>query len=341
MIGRESGGGLIPLFINFGYLPQSGGVCIILRDVTGLKRREDDLRAARRDAHEAEEERDSVRSALRHELRQPLDAIISLSETINEQAFGRLGDNRYHALAREIATKSRQARGVVGRLLGEPPLEMPAAEPAAIPPAPESKMNDEDASQINDALAEAVSLVQPRANARRIIIRAALSPVLARTPSDPETLKEIALQLLQGAVHFTPAGGQIVVSTAVAASGETVLRFRDNGIAPGRRQSAGAKSEGKAAESAHLHKARGLAEGSARASLFMQFQAKACWWRCSCRKPKQDLSIIRQFIPAICGKRTYCAFWRQAIKPVETCQLWRCRPMAGAAQTRPDTNVPR
>ncbi|TNB49211.1 PAS domain S-box protein [Martelella lutilitoris] len=270
VIGREAGGGLIPLFITLGRLPQSGGVCAILRDVTSLKRREEDLRAARREAREAEEERDTVRSALRYELRQPLDAIISLSETMDHQPFGTLGDNRYHALAREIAAKSRQARTIVGRLLGEPEPEEttpPPAEPETPPahearkPAPLKESSAHETAQINEAVAEAVSLVQPRANARRIIIRAALSPTLAKTPCDTDALKEMAFQLLQGAVQFTPAGGQVVVSTAVSASGETVLRFRDNGIAPNRRRSAGARGDGKEAENQHLLKARQLAEG--------------------------------------------------------------------------------
>ncbi|MBB4123356.1 PAS domain S-box protein [Martelella radicis] len=266
VIGRESGGGLIPLFLTLGLLPQSGGVCAILRDVTSLKRREEDLRTARREAREAEEERDTVRSALRYELRQPLDAIVSLSETMDHQAFGALGDNRYHALAREIAAKSRQARSIVGRLLGEPepePEEIAPPEPVHEPRKPERlpQSSAHETAQINDAIAEAVSMVQPRANARRIIIRAALSPTLAKTPCDTDALREMAFQLLQGAVQFTPAGGQVVVSTAVSASGETVLRFRDNGIAPSRRRTTGARAEGKEAENQHLQKARKLAEG--------------------------------------------------------------------------------
>ena len=206
VIGRESGGGLIPLFMTLGLLPQSGGACAILRDITGWKQREDDLRAARRDARRAEEERETFLSALRYELRQPLDAIVSLSETMSHEAFGPLGDERYQALAREVGTKGRQARGVVGRLLGEQAVELP--EPASEPaPAAEIEEPVNTAVQVNDAVAEAVSLVQPRANARRIIIRAALSPQLTETPSDPETLKQIAIELLQEAVQFTPAGG--------------------------------------------------------------------------------------------------------------------------------------
>ncbi|MGV0816454.1 PAS domain S-box protein [Martelella sp. AMO21009] len=259
VIGRESGGGLIPLYVTLGPLPQSDGICMALRDITALKRREDDLRAARREARQAEDDRDAFISALRYEVRQPIDAIVSLSETLDHQPFGAIGDQRYHRIAREIALKGRHARGVIGRLLGEPEPEPEIAPP---PPEPETKPRKDDAARINDAIAEAVSMVQPRANGRRIIIRAALSPSVGSAPGSEETLRQIAHELLMGAVQFTPAGGQVVVSTALTADGATVLRFRDNGIAPSRRRvgNGGARSEQGGAENTHLEKARRLAE---------------------------------------------------------------------------------
>lgn len=259
VIGRESGGGLIPLYVTLGPLPQSDGICMALRDITALKRREDDLRAARREARQAEDDRDAFVSALRYEVRQPIDAIVSLSETLDHQPFGAIGDQRYHRIAREIAHKGRHARGVIGRLLGEPEPEPEIAPPLVEPKTTPAK---DDAARINDAIAEAVSMVQPRANGRRIIIRAALSPSVGSAPGSEETLRQIAHELLMGAVQFTPAGGQVVVSTALTADGTTVLRFRDNGIAPSRRRvgNGGARSEQGGAENTHLEKARRLAE---------------------------------------------------------------------------------
>ncbi|WP_180900844.1 PAS domain-containing sensor histidine kinase [Martelella soudanensis] len=257
VIGRESGGGLIPLYVTLGPLPQSDGICVVLRDITALKRREDDLRAARREARQAEDDREAFISALRYEVRQPIEAIVSLSETLDHQPFGAIGDARYHGIAREIATKGRHARGVIGRLLGEPEPEI------APPPAePETKPAGDKATRINDAVAEAVSMVQPRANSRRIIIRAALSSSVATTTGSPEPLRQIAHELLLGAVQFTPAGGQVVVSTALTTDGGTVLRFRDNGIAPSRRRvgNGGARTEQAAPENTHLENARRLAE---------------------------------------------------------------------------------
>lgn len=262
VIGRESGGGLMPLFVTLGQLPQSDSICMVLRDITALKRREDDLRAARREARQAEEEREDFIAALRYEVRQPLDAIVSLSETMDHKPFGSMGDDRYHAIAREIAGKGRQARGVIGRLLGEPEPK-PQIVPVEPEPKSETRPEHNKTTRINDAIAEAVSMVQPLANSRRIIIRAALSPTVGLSAVPFETIREIAHHLLLGAVQFTPAGGQVVVSTALTDDGATVLRFRDNGIAPARRRAGngGQRLEHDEQDNTHMGKARKLTEG--------------------------------------------------------------------------------
>lgn len=230
LIAREAGGGLIPLFMTLGRLPRSGEICAVMRDITDLKKREDELRTVRRDARQAETERDMFLAVIRQELRQPLDAIVSLSETMNRQTFGPLGDDHYHALAREISSRGRQARATVKRLLGEiEDAETAEAARAAL------AFPTLTAGQMNDTIAEAVSLLQPRANGRRIIIRTSLSPALSETRADFENLRRLSSELLKESIQFTPAGGQIVVSTARAENGDTILRFRDNGIAPERR----------------------------------------------------------------------------------------------------------
>lgn len=250
-IACEASGGLIPVFMTLGRMPKSGEICAVLRDITGWKQHEDALRCAKRDARQAEQERDVFLATLRHELRQPLDAIVSLSDTISNERFGPLGDDHYHALAREIASKGRQAREAVNRLLGE-------KESKAAP----NLMPSLSGARLNETIAEAVSLIQPGANARRIIVRTALSPSLNDATGDTETLKAIVTQLVEEAVRSAPAGGQVIVSTAQSQAGETVMRLRDHGT--------GERSRVNPAEGGPVHaqdetprlaKARKLTEG--------------------------------------------------------------------------------
>ena len=250
-IACEASGGLIPVFMTLGRMPKSGDICAVLRDITGWKQHEDALRCAKRDARQAEQERDVFLATLRHELRQPLDAIVSLSDTISNERFGPLGDDHYHALAREIASKGRQAREAVNRLIGE-------KESKAAP----NLMPSLSGARLNETIAEAVSLIQPGANARRIIVRTALSPSLNDATGDTETLKAIVTQLVEEAVRSAPAGGQVIVSTAQSQAGETVMRLRDHGT--------GERSRVNLAEGGPVHaqdetprlaKARKLTEG--------------------------------------------------------------------------------
>ena len=45
--------------------------------------------------------------------------------------------------------------------------------------------------------------------------------------ADERSLRQIVLDLLSNSIKFTGAGGQVIVSTAFADSGEAVLRVRD------------------------------------------------------------------------------------------------------------------
>jgi signal transduction histidine kinase len=75
-----------------------------------------------------------------------------------------------------------------------------------------------------------VSLVQPQANAQRVIIRTSLSQSVPDVVADLRSIKQIALNILANAIRYTPSGGQIVVSTAYEQSGSVTLRIRDTGV---------------------------------------------------------------------------------------------------------------
>jgi signal transduction histidine kinase len=57
-----------------------------------------------------------------------------------------------------------------------------------------------------------------------------LSPRLPQVMADARSVRQIVLNLLSNSIKFTVAGGQVIVSTAIADNGEVVLRVRDTGI---------------------------------------------------------------------------------------------------------------
>jgi len=217
VIGREASGGFIPLFMTMGRLSSSNGYCAVIRDITQWKRTEEELRNAKRAAETANAHKTDFLARVSHEIRTPLNAIIGFSDMMASEHFGAIGNPRYVEYANDIGRSGRHVLDIVNDLLdiskieaGEMDLEFTAVE-------------------INDAVSEAVALVQPQANSQRVIIRTSLSGSVPNIVADSRSIKQIALNILSNAIRFTPSGGQIVVSTAYEANGSVILRIRDTG----------------------------------------------------------------------------------------------------------------
>ncbi|MCA1441144.1 PAS domain S-box protein [Ensifer sp. IC4062] len=218
VIGREANGGFIPLFMTIGRLSSSNGYCAVIRDITQWKRTEEELRNAKRAAETANAHKTEFLARVSHEIRTPLNAIIGFSDMMASEHFGPVGHPRYVEYAGDIGRSGRHVLDIVNDLLDISKIE-----------AGEMDL-DFSAVDINDAVSEAVSLVQPQANSQRVIIRTSLSGSVPAVVADGRSIKQIALNILANAIRFTPSGGQIVVSTSYEANGSVILRIRDTGI---------------------------------------------------------------------------------------------------------------
>ncbi|MEZ2129528.1 MULTISPECIES: ATP-binding protein [unclassified Sinorhizobium] len=218
VIGREASGGFVPLFMTMGRLTSSNGYCAVIRDITQWKRTEEELRNAKRSAETANAHKTDFLARVSHEIRTPLNAIIGFSDIMASERFGPIGHSRYIEYANDIGRSGRHVLDIVNDLLDISKIEA-------------GEMDLEFSSVgLNEAISEAVSLVQPQANGQRVIIRTALSQSVPNVVADLRSIKQIALNILSNAIRFTPSGGQIVVSTSYEANGSVVLRVRDTGI---------------------------------------------------------------------------------------------------------------
>lgn len=218
VIGREAGGGFVPLFMTMGRLTSSSGYCAVIRDITQWKRTEDELRNAKSAAEVASEHKSDFLARVSHEIRTPLNAIIGFSDMMATERFGPIGHPRYVEYANDIGRSGRHVLDIVNDLLDISKIE-----------AGEMDL-DFGAIDLNEAISEAVSLLQPQANSQRVIIRTALSQAVPEVVADLRSIKQIALNILSNSIRFTPAGGQIVVSTSYETNGSVVLRVRDTGV---------------------------------------------------------------------------------------------------------------
>ncbi len=218
VIARVPQGGLIPLFMTMGRLPETGKFCAVLRDITQWKNAEGELINAKRAAESASMQKSDFLAKVSHEIRTPLNAIIGFSEVMMEERFGPIGTERYKEYLRDIHVSGAHLMSLLNDLLDLSKIE-----------AGKLDLNFESVA-LNDIVMECVALMQPQANRERIIIRTSLSGQVPNVVADPRSIRQIVLNLVSNAVKFTLAGGQVVVSTAMEPHGEVSLRIRDTGI---------------------------------------------------------------------------------------------------------------
>ena len=218
VIGREAQGGFIPLFMTMGKLPHTNGYCAVLRDITQWKRTEEELTNARREAERASNQKTEFLARISHEIRTPLNAIIGFSELMSDERFGPIGNERYRDYLRDINRSGNHVLALVNDLLDISKIEAGALE-----------MNFEAVS-LNDAIGEAIALMQPQANRERVIIRSSFQSNLPDIVADARSIKQVALNLLSNAVRFTATAGQVIVSTNYELNGDVVMRVRDTGV---------------------------------------------------------------------------------------------------------------
>ena len=218
VIGREASGGFLPLFMTIGHLSGSNGYCAVMRDITHWKRAEEELRTAKREAETANSHKSEFLARVSHEIRTPLNAIIGFSELMAEERFGPIGSRRYVEYAHDIGRSGKHVLEIVNDLLDISKIE-----------AGEQEL-EFGAVALNDALMDAISILQPQANTQRVILRTSLSSSVPDVVADKRSIKQIAINLLSNAIRYTPSGGQVVISTTYEPSGNVSLRIRDTGV---------------------------------------------------------------------------------------------------------------
>jgi signal transduction histidine kinase len=153
---------------------------------------------ARREAEAANRLKDEFLATLSHELRTPLNVILGCTQMLQGVVAG--DPVKVLATADTIARNGEALRHLVEDLLdvsritlGGMHLERQPVDIAAL-------------------LQAASTSVLPAANAKSVRLIVKSSPPLPRVMGDPDRLQQVIWNLLQNAVKFTPAGGEIRVS---------------------------------------------------------------------------------------------------------------------------------
>jgi PAS domain S-box-containing protein len=220
VVGRDRGGaplalGLTLARIGAGEAPHFSA---LMRDLSREREAERRLIAARDAADAASAAKTDFLAQVSHEIRTPLHAILGFAEVMMEERFGPLGNERYKDYLKDIHASGSHVMSLADDLLDLSKIEAGKLELTFAP------------VDANNVIRECVSLIQPQAARERVIMRVSLYDRLPRVMVDERSLKQIMLNLMSNAVKFNEPGGQVIVSTAVDAAGQAVIRVRDTGV---------------------------------------------------------------------------------------------------------------
>ena len=203
------------------------GASAIARDITERKRadqRSKELlraQAAREEAEKLAAEMSALSQAkseflavMSHELRTPLNAIVGYSDVLETGVHGPITDAQREDLNR-ITRSVDHLRGLIDQILRFTRLEAGLETSAPV---------EFDAV---DVIAEAIHIVAPAADARRLPVGVDVPESLPMR-AEPVYLRQIVLNLLSNAIKFTEKGS---VRIAATSDGRTLrIVVRDTGI---------------------------------------------------------------------------------------------------------------
>ena len=177
-------GGTIPVFMTLGRLDCLGSgelagasrFCALFRDLTPWKKVEQELESARANAERASALKSEFLTKVSHEIRTPLNSIIGFAETMRDERFGPIGNERYKEYARDIHASGTHVASLVDDLLDLSKIEAGKMELVL------------DPLDVNTVVSATVALMQPQANRERVIMRLSLAPNLPQVRADERSL---------------------------------------------------------------------------------------------------------------------------------------------------------
>jgi len=230
-IRRRKDGSLIDVSLTISPIKSDDGRVIgaskIARDITEWKRVEaereellDREHQARAEAEKANRLKDEFLAMLSHELRNPLNAVVGYAEILlrdNETRQNELVVRAADTIRRNALAQSR----LVSDLLDLSRLQM-------------DKLSlDRQSVSLTMILTDAIETVRGDADAKRITLDVNVEGDTLIVEGDPIRLGQIAWNLLNNAVKFTPANGRVSISVKrVANSAEFVVADSGQGIDP-------------------------------------------------------------------------------------------------------------
>ncbi|MEL7015863.1 MAG: HAMP domain-containing sensor histidine kinase [Pseudomonadota bacterium] len=154
---------------------------------------------------------------LSHEMKTPLNAIMGFADTMREETFGPLGDDRYRDYANDIYHSGQHLMGLITSILDLAREETIGEKTLTL-------------THVETLLDETMAMVSPALEASGLRLRVECDRDLPDLMLDPQAVRQIVLNLLTNAIKFTSDGEIRVLATLDRQADMLVIIVEDSGI---------------------------------------------------------------------------------------------------------------
>jgi signal transduction histidine kinase len=155
---------------------------------------------------------------LSHEFRTPLNAVVGFADLMRRELRGPIGRDEYREYVKDIHDSGVHLLGLVDDLL-----DLAGTEPNRL------RLNEEELD-LERLVTGVVRLLGVVADQRQVIVSTELHPAVPRLQGDGRRLTQVLLNLLSNALKFTPAGGNVRITSSPSADGGCTLAISDTGV---------------------------------------------------------------------------------------------------------------
>ena len=175
-----------------------------LHDVTEMKMREAELRAARDQAEAASNSKSQFLANMSHELRTPLNAVIGFSEIMKTELLGPIGTETYRGYSHSIHDSAKHLLGIINDILDISSIESGS---------PRLHEGIHESEQICQSV---IGLVAGRAEQAQVKLVVNVDPTTDLLYADGRMLKQMLINLVGNAIKFSSKGGSIEIKVTAA-----------------------------------------------------------------------------------------------------------------------------
>ncbi|MAF50092.1 MAG: ATP-binding protein [Rhodospirillales bacterium] len=206
-------------WIGFNRQKLSDGATISFHyEITDLKNHERELEDAMLKAEAANRAKSEFLANMSHELRTPLNAVIGYSDTLLENVFGSLGNEKQTEYVGSINRAGKHLLDVINEILDLSSVEAGAAE---LRP---------EIFKLMDVAAESVDFVEAQASRKGVKLNNRILDMPCSLNADRLRIRQILVNLLTNAVKFTDCGGTVSLQSHIDDENSLVLSIEDSGI---------------------------------------------------------------------------------------------------------------